>query len=182
MSPNSPEPLIFNEKQGHISFKYSKTDSSFYKINYGATGFYRVNYKDQLKNLASLLSKDISLFGSADKISILTDSFAMAKAGFSSTLGTLDFIKSLEKEREYNVLEEVASILSSILSSFYLEKDESYAKGIKQLKLKLFSPLVKELGFDYPSDENHLKSLSRTLAIQQAAFSGDVEYDFLWRK
>lgn len=144
-------------------------------MNYGSTGFYRINLnQNQLQKLGTSISKDLMAFETTDKIGVLADSFALAVAGYGSTPGALEIIRAYEKEMEYNVLEEVDHALGTILSSFYLETPV-ISTGIQELQRRIFSPKVRELGYDYPSKEDHLQSLKRTLAIRSAANAGDKE-------
>ena len=144
-------------------------------MNYGSTGFYRINLNEnQLHKLGHAISKDLLAFETTDKIGVLADSFALAVAGYGTTPGALAIIKAFEKENEYNVLEEIDSALSVILSSFYLETPE-ISNGILELQRRIFASKVRELGYDYSSKEDHLKSLKRNLVIRCAANSGDKE-------
>ena len=73
-----------------------------------------------------------------------------------------------------SVLDEMANGLNSILEAWYKEPKEVVA-GLKALKRKVFSSKAKELGYEYPAGEDHLKSLERTLAIECAAKADDQE-------
>lgn len=173
LSPVKPADLILTEKTGTVSFKFDDAKDGYYKLNFGSNGFFRVNLSQpQLKKLGASISKDLTAFGTPDKISVLSDAFALAVAGYGSTTGALEIIKAYEKEQEYNVLEEVDHALSKILSCFYLEAPEISA-GVKELKRRIFAPKAKELGYEYPAKEDHLTALKRTLTIRAAAKAGE---------
>jgi aminopeptidase 2 len=176
LSPQTPQPLILTEKEATVSFPYDSSPGAWYKLNFGTTGFYRVNLNQvQLSKLGSVLSKqeDHPVFDTTDRIGILTDAFALAVAGYGSTTGALEIVKAYEKEEEYNVLEEVDHALSRILACFYAEPVE-LSQGIRSLRRKIFGPKVQKLGYEYPPKEDHLTSLKRTLTIRAAASAGDA--------
>jgi aminopeptidase 2 len=85
----------FTSKMGKIAFPYQKSDTSFYKLNANTTGFYRVCYNSsQLENLGKALERDITLFSTEDRIGIISDAFAFARAGLGSTIGALEILNS----------------------------------------------------------------------------------------
>ena len=177
-NPASPVSLILTEKEGKVSFPYIHSANAYYKINFGSTGFYRVNLSQpQLSKLGNVIAKDLTAFGTTDKIGVLTDAFALAVAGYGSTTGALEIVKAYEQESEYNVLEEVAHVLGSILSSFYQESPV-INKGVRELRRRIFGPKVAKLGYEYPAKEDHLTSLKRTMTIRSAANSGEKAYVF----
>lgn len=73
-------------------------DTSFYQLNTGKYGYYRVNYP--AARLASLAQNKDKL-SIADKGGIISDAAAMAISGYGSTGGLLSFLSALGDETSY---------------------------------------------------------------------------------
>ncbi|KAJ3041844.1 Aminopeptidase 2 mitochondrial [Rhizophlyctis rosea] len=174
-SPNAPTQHILTKKEDTVTFPYTEGEGSYYKLNYGTTGFYRVRLSEQqLNKVAAVIQKNPHALSIEDRVGIIGDAFALAAAGYGSTAGALALLRSFEAEEDYIVLDELASGLNSILEAWYKESKE-VNDGLKALKRLLFSSKVKKLGFDYPDSDDHLTSLKRTLAIESAAKADDKE-------
>ena len=50
--------------------------------------------------------------------------------------------------------------------------DEAVSAGLKKFTLKLFSPAVEKIGWDFPKDEDFLTSQLRALLIAAAGMAG----------
>jgi aminopeptidase 2 len=167
------------EKVGTISFPYTKTADSFYKLNANTTGFYRVNYTaDQLKRLSAAIAKHESSFSTQDRIGIISDAFAFARAGYGSTIGALELLNGFKHEENQVVLEEIATKLALLRQAWF--KDAEAIKGLNALQRAIFSPKVKALGYDYPEGEPQVQVLKRNLVINCAASANDERYFFLY--
>ena len=128
-------------KTGKIAFPYKKSANSFYKLNANTTGFYRVCYvSSQLENLGKALEKDITAFSTEDRIGIISDAFAFARAGLGSTIGALEILKSFKHEEEEVVLGEISSKFASLKKAWF--KDAKAIKGLQALQREIFSPKV----------------------------------------
>ncbi|KAJ3323426.1 Aminopeptidase 2 mitochondrial [Gonapodya sp. JEL0774] len=145
----------------------------FYKLNGRQTAFYRVKYGvDQLAKLG----RNVDKLDSSDRVGLVADAFALAEAGYGSTVGALELVKYYGREEDYTVLSEISARLGSITNTWYNEPDE-VVSGLKTLALRVFSRHAKALGWDYPDSEktNHLLSLKRTLCLGVAGRNGDPE-------
>jgi aminopeptidase 2 len=90
---------LMTGKTGTITFPYTSGEDSFYKLNAGVTGFYRVNYSDAyLSKLAKALLNNGERFSTSDRIGISSDAFSMASSGLGSTVGALEVVKGYENE------------------------------------------------------------------------------------
>jgi hypothetical protein len=69
-------------------------------------------------------------------------------------------------------LDQLAQVLDTIQGAFYQDLPV-ITQGMNSLRSKLFSPKVAQLGFDYPTKEDHLISFKRTLVIKAATKAGD---------
>jgi aminopeptidase 2 len=64
----------------------------------------------------------------------------------------------------------MAGQLGSLIEVCYREP-ENVKNGLKSLRKAIFAPKVES--FDYPEKEDHLKGMTRTLVISNAARAGD---------
>ncbi|KAJ1342121.1 hypothetical protein BSLG_003300 [Batrachochytrium salamandrivorans] len=123
-------------------------------------------------HLGAALSANLKSFTTEDRIGIIADAFATAKAGTSSTSGALDIIKGFSEEDDYIVLQELSGSLEG-LTAILLNEPQSVLDGVAALKRQLFSAKAKAMGFEYSDKEGHLTHLKRTLLIKAAADAKD---------
>ncbi|KAJ3195809.1 hypothetical protein HK101_010981 [Irineochytrium annulatum] len=171
----SPEghKFIMSEREVEVTFPYTETERSFWKLNGGVSGFFRVRLEERhIAKLANVLRLNPTALSAKDRLNLLTDTFEMSVAGFGSFTGFLQLVQSLEKEEDYTVLKVIYEKLSEIKSSHYLES-ETILKAIDALIFNMFSPKVKRVGWDYPEGEPFLASKKRTIIINAACASGD---------
>ncbi len=99
-----PEPmdLMMNTKEAKITFPYSKSETSFWKLNFKSRGFYRVRLGEQdLLKLSSLAASNTAKLSLLDRMSLVSDSFAMAQAGYGSTVAALQVVKNFHAQGDY---------------------------------------------------------------------------------
>lgn len=154
-------------QKGKITFP-----AGVWKLNAGVAGFFRVCYSEQqLAKLSKALKNDISCFGTSDRIGILSDAFAFARAGLGPTTGALEILKSYSGEKEQMVLEEISSRFTVLKKTWF--KNSKAIQGFDKLQKAIFSPKVNEIGFEYPEGEDHLEVLKRNLVISAALDAKD---------
>ncbi|KAJ3025367.1 UNVERIFIED_CONTAM: hypothetical protein HDU68_007216 [Siphonaria sp. JEL0065] len=160
-----PVKQIFAEKQGTITFPYDSSSDAFWKLNAGATGFYRVKYLDsQVVAIGKILQTKPETFTVGDRVQFLNDSFQLVKANLANVSILLDMINSLESETDYNVLQKVSSSIASLRNYAYHDTDVEAA--LRALGSKVFAPKVAALGFEFPESDDHFTRLNRVLAIE----------------
>ncbi|KAI9352784.1 peptidase family M1-domain-containing protein [Obelidium mucronatum] len=168
-----PSSHVLSEKRGAITFPYEISGASFWKLNYGASGMYRVKYSDSHSAaIAQALQNKPTRFSVADRIMFISDSFSLVTAGLTDISSVLNLIKALEKDQDYHVLSQISTTLMSLKSATYLES-EAVQQGLKALGRSVFSSKALESGFDYPESEDHFDRLKRGLVISAAASFGD---------
>lgn len=142
-------------------------DDAFYKINADQTGFYRTNYPPQrLSKLASATDK----LSTEDKVGIIGDAAALAISGDATTPALLSFVQGFQQEQEYVVWAQIQMSLAKVRSVFSNNKQISDA--LKKFSLKLCSPVVEKVGWDFPADEDFLTGQLRKLLLAMAAGAG----------
>ncbi|KAJ6439475.1 aminopeptidase [Purpureocillium lavendulum] len=145
-------------------------DDDFYKLNSGATGFYRVNYPPaRLAKLSTQLDK----LGTEDKIAIIGSTADLAFSGDGTTASLLTFLEGFSKETHPLVWTQVLDTISSVKGVF--SEDKEVKKGLENFALKLIANKVKEIGWEFPEGEGYLAGLLRKQLIGVAAASGHDE-------
>ncbi|KAI9352747.1 peptidase family M1-domain-containing protein [Obelidium mucronatum] len=130
---------VLSEKQGTISFPYDASADAFWKLNFGASGLYRVKYSEaQVATIGRILETKPETFSVGDRIMFLSDAFKLTTAGFGSISTLLNMIKSLASETDYNVLLEISNTLATLRSFSYLEP-QPVIDGLKTLGREVFS-------------------------------------------
>ncbi|CAM1510513.1 Fc.00g008480.m01.CDS01 [Cosmosporella sp. VM-42] len=142
-------------------------DDEFYKLNSGATGFYRINYPPaRLAKLSTQLDK----LSTEDKISIIGSTGDLAFAGNGTTPALLTFLEGFGKETHTLVWSQVLDSIALVKSVF--NEDPIIKKGLEQFILKLISDKVQEIGWEFPEGEDYLKGQLRKDLIGNAVANG----------
>lgn len=147
------------------------------KLNPGQIGFYRVNYSsNMLTPLALSLSCTPGISEAAlppqDRLGLLSDAFALARAGVGSTVEVLRLMKSFVHETNFTVWEKLVSILSLI------NRIASYSDFHSEFKVfaeSLFGAVTVRLGWEAKDSESPLDSMLRSLVLGQYCSYGNKE-------
>ncbi|KAI9352752.1 peptidase family M1-domain-containing protein [Obelidium mucronatum] len=168
-----PVKQIFAEKQGTITFPYDASTDAFWKLNAGATGFYRVKYLDaQVASIGRILQTRLNDFGVGDRVQFLSDAFQLAKANIASAALLLNMINSMESETDYSVLQQISTSIGSLRNYSY--RDADIQEALRAVGRKVFSPKVVALGYEFPESDDHFTRLNRVLAITTCERNRDV--------
>ncbi|KAI1078525.1 peptidase family M1-domain-containing protein [Whalleya microplaca] len=142
-------------------------DDDFYKLNSNATGFYRTNYPPAR---LSKLSTQLHRLSNEDKISIIGSAADLAFSGYGTTPALLSFIEGFGGETNQLVWAQVLDSLGLVKAIF--GDDETIKKGLEKFALKLVSNAVEEIGWEFPDNEDYLRSLLRKRLLLTAAVNG----------
>jgi aminopeptidase N len=141
------------------------------KLNIGQTGFYRVNYSHEMQQ-DQLKAMDKGLFHSIDRMSLLSDSFEVTKAGYQPVTEYLDLLEHYSKEDSLSVWEIIASSVGGIRSVLSKsDLDNELRNLMKPFVRNLVQLQVDRLGWDETKDETHLDTLLRPIIIGMAVSS-----------
>ncbi len=141
------------------------------KVNFGQTGFYRVNYpanhwskiKDAVRN---------QQLSAVDRLGVQNDSYALVRAGHLPATEFLKLADSYKSERDSSVWGDLSSNLKGMEN---LIIDESYLDNFQEFARGLFQGLVSHVGWQSRESEGHLDSILRTIALGQAGSYGDMQ-------
>ncbi|KAH7117766.1 peptidase family M1-domain-containing protein [Dendryphion nanum] len=142
-------------------------DDQFYVLNKNLTGFYRTNYPPA--RLAKLGDARHHL-SEQDKIGLVGDSYANSVAGYGSTAGLLALTEQFQDEKDYSVFSQITTSVGSVRSVF--SDIEDISKGLKKFSLKLYTPAVERVGWEFKDGEDYLTGQLRALLISAAGRAG----------
>lgn len=140
-------------------------------LNPGRQGFYRVSYSTDLFSPLLPALRDGTL-APQDRLGLLNDAFALARAGVGSTVDVLRLFPSYVNETSYTVWENLVgnlSILDRLLSYTDCYQD------FKKFAAKLFAPTAVRLGWDSKDTDTALDAMLRSLVIGQLGHYGDTD-------
>ncbi|KAF9916729.1 hypothetical protein BX616_002996 [Lobosporangium transversale] len=154
-----------------------KVDTTkWYKFNMGQTGFYRVAYPAKTLELLgqALGSKSVTTLDAANRIGLLTDAAALVASGHTPTSSFLTLLKYFEDEDDYMVWVEISYQLQELFS-VWLEQPVPIMDALKEVQRRLFTKIVKRLGWEGSDQEDLASGNLRALAIRYAGRAGDPE-------
>lgn len=152
-----------------LVLKENISDSGWINLNAGQSGVFRVLYDDAL--MASLETAVVEKrFGPSDRLGLLGDLFASARAGISDTAKTLKLLSAYKNEDNYTVWRDLSTQLDDLDNILYGQK--FYPKFQAYIR-SIFADVVKKIGWHKKAGEGHLDSLLRELVLAQAGRYGD---------
>ncbi|KAJ7665988.1 leucyl aminopeptidase [Mycena polygramma] len=127
---------------------------------------------ERLKAIGVEAAKETTVFSVADRVGLINDAIALAKADLLKMSDALSSIYALRSEQEYPVWMAIASNLATLVSIWW--EDERIVELLNAFRRALFSPLVRRLGYNSNPEASSNESLLRTCAITQALDAGDT--------
>jgi len=133
------------------------------KLNTNQTGFYRVNYDDELSAALqdAVQDKKLSLM---DKIGIVEDSHALSMACKRTLTSLLYLLYAYREETDYSVLSHTTTVSLSV-ATISTDATPDLVGDIKQLLIKLLLSPALNLGWDPKDGESHLDAMLRPVLL-----------------
>ncbi|ORZ34473.1 aminopeptidase [Catenaria anguillulae PL171] len=146
-----------------------------YKLNRHQANFYRVKYAPaDLEKLGEAISSGSGVLNTSDRVGLVGDVFALAAAGYTSTVDALTLLKHFNKEDEYIALNIVAEKLAH-LKTVWTTEPEEVTERLNALARSIFAPTARKVGWEFHDGEGQLDVLLRTLAISVAGMNSDKD-------
>ncbi len=139
-------------------------DTDIAELNPARSGFYMLDYDNQVQTLADRLPSLDSL----ERLGLLNDTWQLAKGGFSSTKNALDLTLSYKNESSLVVWEVLSYQLGSLIRVF---GDGQTREQMRKLASDLVSPQLKRLGWQPKKLESHADRLLRPLVLGLGVFA-----------
>ncbi len=155
--------LTISKLQTKKELILKKPTGPWLKLNFGETGFYRVDYPSQMlqKLQAPVKTKKLSAI---DRLSLVRDAFALAESGDLPTTQALELVKGYVNETDFTVWVEITNGLSNVRNILFCEKVypayETFCRSI-------LKNIANKIGFRAKKREAHTYSLLRSLVLQQ---------------
>jgi aminopeptidase N len=142
-------------------------NDDFYQLNKDLTGFYRTNYPaERLKKLGDARAQ----LSVQDKIGLIGDAYANAVSGFGSTAGLLALVERFSDEADYLVWSQILTNIGNVRS--VLSNSDEISEGLRKYHLKLVTPAVEKVGWDFKDGESFLTGQLRASLILSAGVVG----------
>nr|AVD96941.1 putative APN-5 [Nilaparvata lugens] len=137
------------------------SDDEFVKFNPDVVGFYRVKYPAEVLQqfLPSIKSKTMSAL---DRVGLVDDLFALARAGESDTAQFLKFIQEFSDEDNYVVWSTISNCLRKIKT---LLANTELENSLDAFGRNLFKNIAKKIGWEAKENESYLDGKLRPLLI-----------------
>jgi len=145
---------------------------SWLKINPGQSGFYRVAYSPEMISRLAIAVSEGAL-PTIDRIGLLNDAFALARADFIKTRSALELLEAYKSEDNYNVWREIERSLN--LSGKLISADTGSYLQFKSFARDFFKPIAERLGWDKIPGESFTDIFLRSLAITNMGNWGDQD-------
>jgi puromycin-sensitive aminopeptidase len=175
----SPDGTVLSGRARAVSAAAGSGSALGFKLNRAQDGFYRVNYSiaqwDALR--AALRAGDPAL-GARDRIGLVGDAFALAKAGLLPMATALGIAGECHAETEYAVWQEVSSNLSDLAS---LYAHEPFYPQFQAFVRALYGGVVGRLGWEAAAEgtsgggggDAHTATLFRSLVLNVLGSVGE---------
>jgi len=135
-------------------------EPAFVLVNAGATGFYRVAY--DAAGLAALV-RHLPRLATAERIALLSDEWALVRAGEREIGAFLDLCAAFAAEEEYAVLDELVGRLAAIEHRLVADADRG---ALRAFVARLFRPQLAATGWDPAAGEADAARLRRAAAVR----------------
>lgn len=122
--------------------------TNFLKLNKDTTGFYRVFYDDDL--FANIVS-NLNSLSNNDKIGLIADTSAGARAGIIKTSQFLQLVSQMKTETHVSVWAEIIERLNILKNTFFFDKEisEKLVTFSRDLYKNKFEELIKTTNLDF---------------------------------
>ena len=138
---NEPTFVELSSEQDTVTIPENLIDGpdSWVKVNAGQSGFFFVHYDDRmLENLTRAVQAN--QLNAQDRIGLISDAYALTKAGRMSTAQLLRLVQGYSKETDFTVFGEVAAVLGAI---YHLWEDQPCSDALRAFCQEVFAPTGK---------------------------------------
>eukprot|EP01088_Endostelium_zonatum_P022432 TRINITY_DN964_c0_g1_i1.p1 TRINITY_DN964_c0_g1~~TRINITY_DN964_c0_g1_i1.p1 ORF type:complete len:478 (+),score=135.06 TRINITY_DN964_c0_g1_i1:336-1769(+) len=145
------------------------------KVNPEQTGFYIVNYSEDLLNK---LKQPLSTLTASDRIGLVGDQFSLARAGLVKVSRVLDLLNtSYRTETNLNVWKDITANLGDFENAVLTEADASVRQKWFKFINELYGEVGRSVGWDSKSGESGSVGMLRALVLAKlgaAAHEGTI--------
>uniref|UniRef100_A0A914USM4 Puromycin-sensitive aminopeptidase n=1 Tax=Plectus sambesii TaxID=2011161 RepID=A0A914USM4_9BILA len=170
--PNEPKfKILFSERETEVDLEGVEPDQ-WVKLNAATTGYYRVEYSDEMLKalLPAVKSKTLPVL---DRFGLANDLFALVKAGRVPATQFLSLLSACSEEDEYTVWATLDGGVGAIANVLNRAGNESLKARFDAFVRKAYAPVAAKLGWDAAKDEDSQVSMLRALIQGRLGKAGD---------
>ena len=156
--------VLFREARAEVRLE-GQGEVDWLCANAGSTGFYRVAYG---KEALARLSGNVARLAPAERVGLLSDTWALVRAGEAEIGDFLGLASKYGGERDYAVLDELVGALSTIEHRLVADADRP---ALQKWVAGLFGPILGEVGWQGGPESDEVK-LRRASAVRGLALVG----------
>eukprot|EP00897_Mesotaenium_endlicherianum_P006584 jgi/Mesen1/5954/ME000301S05083 len=138
-------------------------EGGWLKLNAGQTGIYRVNYTPDMWQALARAVTSLEL-PPTDRLGVLMDAFALAKAGVLRTSQALELATAFANETEYTVWSQLSADLGALES---LLSATEHLPLLEAVGSELYLPIASKVGWEPQEGESHLVAMLRPMVLQK---------------
>jgi puromycin-sensitive aminopeptidase len=150
--------VLLRERTAEVLLEGTAPD--FVCANAGATGFYRVAYDAAA---LSALVRNLPHLATAERIALLSDEWALVRAGAREVGSFLDLCAGFEREEDHAVLDELVGRLAAVEHRLVADEDRP---ALQAFVAALLGPHLAATGWDPAPNETDGTRLRRAAAVR----------------
>ena len=162
LTAGQPQPSYEFIKGQRHRLRLAVSDQEWVKLNPGQAGFYRVAYSERLWK-AFIPAIEKGELPTVDRLGLLDDAFALARAGYLKTPAALDLLKAFQQEKDFSVWLALAGIFSALDNLLHRER---FWNRFQTLAQEFFQPIAARMGWERRPSDGHLDVLLRAVAVR----------------
>lgn len=136
------------------------------KLNPGTGALYRVLYPEHMRHCLAKAIKEVdSRIAPADRIGLLDDAFALARAGYLPTTEALELLESYRNEKNCYVWTVIASAFGAM--DYIIDSKDPERIAFESYARKFFEPMALHMGWEKREDERNSDILLRSLLLRK---------------
>jgi aminopeptidase N len=143
------------------------------KANAGGIGFYRVLYEP---TLFLELQKSVLKLSQADRLNLITDTWALVESGNMQAANYLDLLSHLQEDNSLAIWESAIGTESPIGAIRLIDRLEQGQPGRERFQkyiCQFLAPKFVQLGWDQREGDDNQVRLLRALVLENLGFFGD---------
>lgn len=167
-----PKPTFTYMKTKKMLLPVKEGLGGWVKLNPGTSALYRVLYPEQMRrNLAESIKEGDDAITPADRIGLLDDAFALARAGYLPTTEALDLLENYRNEKNCYVWTVIASAFSAI--EHMIDSETAARNTFNTYARKFFEPMALHMYWEKRENERNSDILLRSLLLRNLGGYGE---------
>ena len=145
-------------------------EKTWYKVNAGFFGYYRVCYEDTKDMIALKTAIKKNQLSEVDRLGVIDDLFNLVQSGKRSAVEVLDMLKGFKDEESYVVWSSIGNCLSKL--NLILADTDFFESHFNPYKMDLMITILEKVGWEKAANEHHTRSLLRAMILTRMGVLG----------